>query len=125
MKKIALFLISASLLASCGTSNSIENKKKPTFISFELIGTIKVISNEEVYFNYKEVLFAFNHEKTRLDVKGEETVDRKTYHFVDGVDARGTIRFQMSAFDDSYEDYKDLSHFVLERLYIVGKEQTV
>lgn len=119
MKKIALFLISASLLASCGTSNSIENKKKPTFISFELIGTIKVISNEEVYFNYKEILFEFDYEKTRLDVNGEGTVDKKTYHFVDGVDARGTICFQMSAFDDSYEDYKDLSHFVLKSLYIL------
>lgn len=89
MKKIALFLISASLLASCGASNSIENKKKPTFISFELVGTIKVISNEEVYFNYKEVLFEFDYEKTRLDVNGEGTVDSKAYHFVDGVDARG------------------------------------
>lgn len=119
MKKIALFLISASLLASCGTSNSIENKKKPTFISFELIGTIKVISNEEVYFNYKEILFEFDYEKTCLDAKGEQILDKKTYHFVDGVDARGTICFQMSAFDDSYEDYKDLSHFVLKSLYIL------
>lgn len=119
MKKTALFLISVSLLASCGASNSIENKKKPTFISLELIGTIKVISNEEVYFNYKEILFAFDYQKTRLDVNGEGTVDQKTYHFVDGVDARGTICFQMSAFDDSYEDYKNLSHLVLERLYIL------
>ena len=119
MKKIALFLISASLLASCGASNSIENKKKPTFISFELFGTIKVISNGEVYFNYKEALFEFDYEKTRLDVNGEGTVDSKAYHFVDGVDARGVIRFQMSVFDDSYEDYKDLSHFVLKILYIL------
>lgn len=119
MKKTALFLISASLLSSCGTSNSIENKKKPTFISLELVGTIKVTSNEEVYFNYKEALFVFDYQKTRLDVKGEQILDKETYHFVDGVDARGIIRFQMSAFDDSYEDYKDLSHFVLKSLYIL------
>lgn len=119
MKKTALFLISVSLLASCGTSNSIENKKKPTFISLELAGTIKVIFNEEVYFNYKEALFAFDYQKTRLDVKGEQIVDKKTYHFVDRVDARGIIRFQMSAFNNSYEDYKDLSHLVLECLYIL------
>lgn len=119
MKKTALFLISVSLLASCGTSNSIENKKKPTFISLELAGTIKVTSNEEVYFNYKEALFEFDYQKTRLDVKGEQIVDKKTYHFVDGVDARGIITFQMSAFDNSYEDYKDSSHLVLECLYIL------
>ena len=98
MKKIFLLaILSSFLLLSCGNSSSCTSKEEQIiYTSKKLNGALKVVSQEEVYFNYENILFEYVKGKTSLVIHVSSNNLLDEYVFKDGNSATGTITFRIT-----------------------------
>lgn len=111
MKKIFLIaLLSSSLLVSCGNSNSCTSKEEQIiYTSKDFYGTMKVVTQDEVYFNYQNILFEYVKDKTEL-VLNVSSFSTNDYIFKDGQSAKGTITFRITKWANVSETSNSYLH---------------
>lgn len=105
MRKIFLAaILSSFLLLSCGNySNCTSKEEQIIYTSKKLYGTLKVVSQEEVYFNYENILFEYVKGKTSLVIPASSNILLDEFVFQDGHFATGTISFGITKWSDVSE----------------------